>query len=107
MERAIATLNEVKESIINAYVKKTGLTRNKVSKLMSDETWMNAKKAVELGFADEIVFTGQKEPIWEGDGDGKVVSRREKEGFTPRDTCRRSSLTAFVPPRVKSQIPFS
>ena len=73
MERAIATLNEVKESIVNAYVKKTGLTRNRVSKLMSDETWMNAKKAVELGFADEILFTGQKEPIQEGDDDGKEV----------------------------------
>lgn len=71
MERAIATLNEVKESIINAYVKKTGLTRNRISKLMSDETWMNAKKAVELGFADEILFTGQKEPIREGEDDGK------------------------------------
>ena len=74
MERAIATLNEVKESIVNAYVKKTGLTRNKVSKLMSDETWMNAKKAVELGFADEILFTGQKEPIQEGEDDGKKES---------------------------------
>ncbi|MBR0079640.1 MAG: ATP-dependent Clp protease proteolytic subunit [Synergistaceae bacterium] len=57
MEKVITTLNEIKESIINAYVKKTGLSRNKVSKLMSDETWLNAKKAVELGFADEILFT--------------------------------------------------
>ena len=56
MEKAITTLNEVKESIINAYVAKTGLSRNRVSKLMSDETWLNAKKAVELGFADEILF---------------------------------------------------
>ena len=56
MEKAIATLNEVKESIINAYCRKTGLSRNKVSKLMSDETWMNARKAVELGFIDEILF---------------------------------------------------
>lgn len=56
MEKAISTLNEVKESIINAYAKKTGLSRNKIAKLMSDETWMNAKKAVELGFADEVLF---------------------------------------------------
>ena len=56
MEKAITTLNEVKESIINAYAAKTGLTRNRISKLMSDETWLNAKKAVELGFADEILF---------------------------------------------------
>ena len=56
MEKAITTLNEVKESIINAYAAKTGLSRNRISKLMSDETWLNAKKALELGFADEILF---------------------------------------------------
>ena len=61
MEKAIATLNEIKESIINAYAAKTGLSRNKISKLMSDETWINAKKAVELGFADEILFDEKKQ----------------------------------------------
>ena len=74
MEKAITTLNEVKESIINAYVAKTGLSRNKVAKLMSDETWLNAKKAVELGFADEIMFADKKtetepDPEEEEDGD--------------------------------------
>ncbi len=62
MEKAIATLNEVKESIINAYAAKTGLSRSKISKLMSDETWINAKKAVELGFADEILFDEKPKP---------------------------------------------
>lgn len=61
MEKAIATLNEVKESIINAYAAKTGLSRSKISKLMSDETWMNAKKSVELGFADGILFDEKNE----------------------------------------------
>ena len=60
MEKAIATLNEVKESIINAYAAKTGLSRSRISKLMSDETWINAKKAVELGFADELLFDEKK-----------------------------------------------
>ena len=61
MEKAIATLNEVKESIINAYMAKTGLSHNRISKLMSDETWINAKKAVELGFADVILFDEKPE----------------------------------------------
>ena len=60
MEKAIATLNEIKESIINAYMAKTGLSHNRISKLMSDETWINAKKAVELGFADVILFDEKK-----------------------------------------------
>ena len=61
MEAAIAMLNEVKESILNAYVDKTGLSRNKLSKMMDDETWFNAKKAVELGFADKILFDKEEE----------------------------------------------
>jgi ATP-dependent Clp protease protease subunit len=57
MEQAIAVLRECKESIINAYALKTGISRAKISRLMSDETWMNARKAVELGFADKILYT--------------------------------------------------
>jgi ATP-dependent Clp protease protease subunit len=45
----------VKDSILNAYVKKTGLSKNKLSKLMDDETWMDASKAVELHFADRVM----------------------------------------------------
>ena len=55
MEKAISMLSEVKESIINAYEIKTGLSRAKLSHLMDAETWMDANKAVELGFADEIM----------------------------------------------------
>ena len=61
MRRAIQLLDEVKESIINAYQIKTGLSRTKLSHLMDSETWMNAKKALELGFCDEILFTGENE----------------------------------------------
>lgn len=55
MEKAISMLDEVKESIINAYEIKTGLSRTKLSHLMDQETWMDAHKAVELGFADDIL----------------------------------------------------
>ena len=55
-QKAIEMLNEVKESIINAYQLKTGISRAKISHLMDSETWMNAYKAVELGFADDILF---------------------------------------------------
>ena len=55
MKKAIDMLDEVKESIINAYEIKSGLSRDKLSKLMDNETWMNANKAVELGLADGII----------------------------------------------------
>ncbi len=56
MQKAIELLDAVKESIINSYVKKTGLSRARLSHLMDAETWMDANKAVELGFADGILY---------------------------------------------------
>lgn len=60
MKRAIEMLDEVKESIINAYEIKTGVSRIKLSHLMDAETWMNANKAIELGFADAVLFDSKK-----------------------------------------------
>lgn len=53
---AIKLLDEVKESIINAYEIKTSLPREEISRLMDKASWLNAKKAIELGFADEVMF---------------------------------------------------
>lgn len=55
MQKAIEMLDSVKQSIINAYEIKTGLSRNKLSKLMDAETWMDATKAMELGFVDAVM----------------------------------------------------
>ena len=55
MQRAIEMLGSVKDSIINAYEIKTGLSRAKLAHLMDAETWMDANKAVERGFADGIM----------------------------------------------------
>ena len=61
MRKAIQLLDEVKESIINAYQIKTGLSRARISHLMDGETWMNAIKAKELGFCDEVLYTGAED----------------------------------------------
>lgn len=55
IQKAIEMLGSVKDSIINAYEIKTGLSRTKLSHMMDAETWMDAHKAVELGFADGIL----------------------------------------------------
>lgn len=60
MEKAIELLDEVKESIINAYEIKTGMSRTTLSHLMDNETWMNANKAIELKFADGILEDDKK-----------------------------------------------
>ena len=90
MRKAIQLLDEVKESIINAYEIKTGQSRTKLSHLMDSETWMNAWKAKELGFCDEVMFAEGDQP------DTKNVS-----GFSyARKTaaaCLMNRLVASVP----------
>lgn len=88
MERAITTLNEVKESIINAYEIKTGLSRTKLSHLMDSETWMNALKAKELGFCDEVLYTGNGKP---DDVSGFSFARRTA------DACLMNRVIAAMP----------
>lgn len=54
-------LDEVKDTIINAYQLKTGKSRAKISQMMDEETWMSAKKAVSEGFVDGMLYTQDKE----------------------------------------------
>lgn len=56
-KEVLRQLNEIKESIITAYEFKTKLPHDKIAKMMTDETMMSAKKALELGFADEIMYS--------------------------------------------------
>lgn len=78
MERAISMLSEVKESIINAYELKTGLSRTQLSHLMDAETWMNAGKAIELGFADNILTDSDSKQMHDAASMGSYsFSRRQ------------------------------
>lgn len=60
LKAAARMLDEVKESIINAYEGRTGLPREKLARLMKEETWLNANRALELGFVDKIMFDRDK-----------------------------------------------
>lgn len=99
MEKAIELLEEVKESIINAYETKSHLSRNKIAKLMSDETWLNAKKAHEMGFVDGILFADNKKsvPEKENESDKKEPAEEEKEDTLTAMTYSKSkNLSAFL-----------
>ena len=92
MQKAIDMLEEVKESIINAYEIKSGLSRKKISHLMDCETWLNAKKAVELGFANSIMFT---ENDTDAD-DGYEFSQREVSNRLMNQLINKNTPTAGV-----------
>lgn len=84
MEKAITLLDEVKESIINAYEEKTHLSRSKIAKMMDEETWMNAKKAKQLGFVDGILFS-KKESEEDDDSDEPSKSEPDEEENPPKE----------------------
>lgn len=89
MRKAIQLLEEVKESIINAYEIKTGQSRVKLSHLMDAETWLNANKAIELGFADGVLEDDKK--------------RLQIEDFTY--AFSRRAVTNSLLSKVKPKIP--
>lgn len=98
MKKAVKMLDEVKESIMNAYEIKTGLARDKISKLMDAESWFNAKKAVELGFADKILFSDGQGGVTEGAGEGMVVSdEMSAPVMFSRQAVTNSMLSKLIP----------
>lgn len=98
MEKAITLLEEVKESIINAYETKSHLSRNKISKMMSDETWLNAKKAHEMGFVDGILFADKKNPF--------IPEKEEEEEPDEDEEKEEDSLTAMTYSKSKNMSAF-
>uniref|UniRef100_UPI0004900376 ATP-dependent Clp protease proteolytic subunit n=1 Tax=Propionimicrobium lymphophilum TaxID=33012 RepID=UPI0004900376 len=79
LSRALNMLESVKDSIINAYQLKTGLSRAKLSKLMDAETWMDATAAIDLGFADEIL-TSKRAPVPDEDEEEPDESDEDASG---------------------------
>ena len=59
MSRLLDSLKTVKSGIVAAYQDRTDLSTEKISKLMTNETWMSAQEAVDLGFADEVIGSKQ------------------------------------------------
>lgn len=55
-------LDSLDKSFVDLYSQRTGLDAQEVYRLMCNTTWMNAKEAVDKGFADEIMFQNDKKP---------------------------------------------
>ena len=105
MEKAIETLNEVKESIINAYAAKSGMRRSRIAELMSNEIWMNAKKAVELGFADEVLFAeaGPDHEPEEKNAAAEAEARMYSSRMMDQAILNRLGVTDAVQPKAREE----
>ena len=96
MQKAVSMLAEVKESIMNAYEIKSGMSRLKISHLMDAESWFNASKAVELGFADTILFNGNMTETTDDEMTGAIMFSRQ---------AVTNSLMMQLIPRPKAKAP--
>ena len=100
LSRALDMLESVKDSIINAYQLKTGLSRAKLSKLMDAETWMDATAAIDLGFANEIL-TSKQAPA--PDKDDEPTKKNPDKDDDPGDGQDEDSVSKKVPGRAKNK----
>lgn len=57
-QTVIDTLTSIDFAIRDLYVARTGKQANKISQMMDDETWMNARDAIKENFADGMVEKG-------------------------------------------------
>ena len=94
MKAAVKMLDEVKQSIVNAYAIRTGLSDEELSRMMEAETWMNAKKAIALGFADGMLEDSKT-----------AVTDVAAFSFTQRtsdDALRKKLVAKYSKPKVNS-----
>jgi len=99
MQKAIDMLAEVKESIINAYQIKTSQSRAKISHLMDAETWMNANKAIELGFADGVLADDKRA------NPASAATGGETYAFSRRAVTNSLLDKIKPPPKTAPQLP--
>ena len=104
LSRALDMLESVKDSIINAYQLKTGLSRAKLSKLMDAETWMDATAAIELGFADELL-TGKRAPTPDKEDEESEEPDEDDSGGDDEQGPARKKPP--LPPKNKGGVVFS
>lgn len=55
IKQVLDVLKTIKEGIIDVYNKRTELGIERLSRMMTDETWMTAREAHEAGFVDEVI----------------------------------------------------
>jgi len=97
MEQAIRLLDEVKESIINAYETKSHISRGKIAKMMDEETWLNAKKAQSLGLVDGILFSAGKKPEpEEDDEEDETEEESEKDELNAMSYSRTTTMQSLM-----------
>lgn len=94
MRKCSEILDEIAEGIVNAYVLKTGMEHDSIRALMKAETWLSARKAVEMHFADVVLYsdegedaddTGSSEALYARASTMRVLARVSERARLPVD----------------------
>ena len=92
-------LEKLDVSIANAYMDKTGMSLEKVLKLMDATTWLGAKEAVEMKFADALLFQQEEQPAMAA-GDAIMLTSdqiaRMKEAILAKKIVKAQQETAAL-----------
>jgi ATP-dependent Clp endopeptidase proteolytic subunit ClpP len=54
LRKEAAVLDKLKNTLVNAYARRTGMEASTIAAMMDEETWLDATESVAMGFADEI-----------------------------------------------------
>lgn len=80
LEKLNKNLKVLKESIITAYQSKTTMSKKALDELMQEDTYHNAKKCVEMGFADEI-YTPSDDDKAKIEASNKLIAKQLRQYY--------------------------
>ena len=102
LDKASNALKASDQGIVNAYVAKTGKSENEVMELMRNETYMSAQKAVELGFADEIMTFDELDAV--ASIENGMLPQAVIDDFFANRSKRKSEIKAMLREIEKEEI---
>jgi len=59
-ESSIEMLRRGEQSTIDIFVRRTRLPRQRIADMLTNETWISAQEAIQLGFADELITAAER-----------------------------------------------
>lgn len=98
LSSALNALDSLDQSFVDLYSQKTGLDEQEVYRLMCNTTWMNAKQAVDKGFADAIMFQDSDQPALVN-ADGSLSVKPDMINKIKNLLHRKSTENVVKPPQ--------
>ena len=98
MRKAAEMLDEINRGIRTAYAMKTGKSERELARMMDDETWMSAPKALEYGFCDAISYTdsGEAQPAQEAASAAAAAATVADAAGASSTTAQAGSVPGYV-----------